>query len=81
MAVNAEEADAAVYDSAAASQLFESKCSQCHESALVSESPPNTEDESRELVGAMVDEGMEATQAELALIVRYLTETYAKSPE
>jgi rubredoxin/mono/diheme cytochrome c family protein len=80
-ASSADQSGTSDYDSASASQLFESKCSQCHETALVSESPPRSEDKARELVVRMVDEGMEATQEELTQIVRYLTETYAKPPE
>ena len=56
-------------------QLFEAKCSQCHGIALVFQSPPGSEDEARELVASMVDEGLEATEAELSQIVRYLAET------
>ena len=80
-AVGAEEAGAAAYNPNAAKQLFESRCSQCHESTLVSESPPGSEEEARQLVASMVEEGLEATQDELAQIVRYLTETHADPPE
>jgi mono/diheme cytochrome c family protein len=80
-ALASDEAEAAAYDPAAAKQLFNSKCSECHDSALVSDSPPASEDQARELVASMVEEGMEATQDELAQIVRYLTETHANPPE
>lgn len=80
-ALASEDAEAATYDPAAAKQLFESKCSECHDSTLVSDSPPKSEDKARELVASMVEEGLEATQDEFAQIVRYLTETYPKSPE
>lgn len=80
-AVSAKEPETAAYNPAAAKQLFESKCSQCHESTLVSESPPGSEEKARQLVASMVEEGLEATQDELAQIVRYLTETHANPPE
>ena len=66
------------YDPAAAQTLFEAKCSQCHKTKLVDMVTLKSEDDSRELVGRMVDEGLDATEAELTLIVRYLTETHAK---
>ena len=80
-AVAEKEAQAATYDPAAAKQLFEKKCSQCHQPTLVSESPPGSADEAGELVTRMVEEGLEVTGEELAQIVRYLTEAHAKSPE
>jgi mono/diheme cytochrome c family protein len=69
------------YDPAAAQQLYEEMCSQCHETDVVDTSPPGNEQEANELVSWMVDEGLEATEKELAQIVRYLTETYAQSSE
>ncbi|MBC8872205.1 MAG: rubredoxin [Planctomycetes bacterium] len=81
MAVGAEETETAAYNPAAAKQLFESKCSQCHANTLVSESPPRSEEKARQLVASMVEEGLEATRDELAQIVRYLTETHANPPE
>ena len=38
-AVVEDEAETAAYDPAAAQQLFEAKCSQCHETSLVAECP------------------------------------------
>jgi len=77
----AEEAEPAAYDPDAARELFEKKCSECHDSTLVSESPPGSEDEARALVTLMVKEGLKATQEELVQIVQYLTETHATSSE
>jgi rubredoxin/mono/diheme cytochrome c family protein len=79
VAIDQVEADA--YDSASAKQLFENKCSQCHEIDLVTESPPGSEDEARQLVAWMVEEGLEATEEELAQIVRYLTNSYVEPLE
>jgi mono/diheme cytochrome c family protein len=80
-AVAKKEAEPAAYDLAAAKRVFETKCSQCHRTSLVASSPPGSEQAARDLVTQMVDEGLEATQDELAQIVHYLTESYAKSPE
>ena len=80
-AVAEEAAAPAAYDPAAAERLFQTKCSQCHDTTLVASSPPGSEGEARELVAQMVEEGLEATQEELAHLVRYLTESYAKSTE
>ena len=79
--VDGEEAQLAAYNAAKAKRLFEAKCAQCHEISVVAASPPGSEDEARKLVAMMVEEGLEANDAELSTIIRYLTETYAKSPE
>ena len=73
-----EPAKEAPYDPAAAQALFEAKCSQCHRTKLVNMVSLKSEDDSRELVGRMVDEGLEVSEPELLTIVRYLTETHAK---
>ncbi len=78
-AATKEPAEEAPYDPAAAKALFEAKCSQCHRTKLVNMVELKSEDDSHELVTRMVDEGLEASEAELSLIVRYLTETHAKS--
>jgi rubredoxin/mono/diheme cytochrome c family protein len=75
------EPQAAAYDAPAARQLFESKCSQCHAVDEVDKAPPDSADAARELVAWMVDEGLEASEAELAQLVQYLTETYVKPTE
>jgi rubredoxin/mono/diheme cytochrome c family protein len=80
-AVAADRVEPAAYDAAAAKQLFQNKCSQCHETEEVAEAPPGSEAEARELVAWMVEEGLEATEAELEQLVRYLTDTYAESSE
>ncbi len=71
-------ADAAPYDAAQAKQVFEAKCSECHGTDEVEQAPPDSEAAARDLVTRMVAEGMTADENELAQIVRYLTETYAK---
>jgi cytochrome c5 len=80
-AVTTKQTGPAAYDPAAAKELFDKKCSQCHETGLVADSPPGSGEEARELVAWMVEEGLEATEGELAQLVRYLTESYAKPAE
>jgi rubredoxin/mono/diheme cytochrome c family protein len=79
-AVAAEETETGGYDPAAAEALFESKCSQCHPTSLVGAAAPASEQEARELVARMVEEGLTASEQELGLLVRYLSETYVNDP-
>lgn len=69
------------FDQAAAQQLFEAKCSQCHDTSLVEAMPPSDQRAARALVTRMVDEGLEASQDELAQIVQYLSVKYGKAGE
>ena len=77
-AATQEPAEEAPYDPAAAQALFETKCSQCHRTKLVNMVTLESEEDGHELVGRMVDEGLEASAEELNQIVRYLIETHAK---
>jgi mono/diheme cytochrome c family protein len=67
-------------DPAAANALFKRKCSACHGLSNVADNPPNSELETRDLVKRMVNNGMLATEDELAALVNYLTTTYVKGP-
>ena len=69
------------YDPASAKRLFEAKCSQCHDPKLIETARPNSENEVRQLVAQMVEEGLEASEAELEQIVGHLTKTYVKQPD
>ena len=80
-AVVEQAAEPSDYNVAVARALFESKCAQCHGLDTVDSAPPGSEAAAREMVSAMVDEGLEATGEEISQIVRYLTETYARSME
>jgi cytochrome c2 len=77
----AKPSPATAYDAEAARQLFEEECSQCHEAIDVEKATLDSEQSVRELVAAMVDEGMEATDEELSQLVRYLTDSYVKAKE
>ena len=57
---------------------FETSCVQCHALKLVDKNPPRTQKQAEELVARMVDNGLEAPQADLQRIIFYLKATYAK---
>ena len=69
------------FDVDAARELFQTRCSQCHSPVLVEGKPPASGDAALQLVTRMVRNGLQATDMELATIVRYLTVTYAKEDE
>ncbi len=64
------------YDAQRARQLFEAKCSQCHEPFRVAQRPPPTADAAMQLVERMVSNGLTGTEEELAQIIRYVTDTF-----
>lgn len=63
-------------DPAVAREAFESYCSLCHELSVVSEAPPATAAEARELIGRMVDNGLIVSSEEIEAIFQHLVETY-----
>jgi len=65
------------FDIGNAKTLFEEICSQCHGLKNIEKSPPATRQEALELVTRMVENGLEATEQDVAEVVFYLTETYA----
>ncbi len=69
------------FDIDAARELFQTRCSQCHSPVLVEGKPPASGDAALQLVTRMVRNGLQATDVELATIVRYLTVTYTKDKE
>ena len=66
------------FDLAQSKMTFESSCIQCHALKLVERNPPHTPKQAEELVARMVDNGLEAPQADLQRIIFYLRMTYAK---
>jgi len=70
--------ESSAYDAVLARQLFQTKCSQCHRTTVVEKKPPSSEEAARTLVTRMVENGLTAKEDELAQIVRYVTETFAK---
>ncbi len=66
------------FDLETARELFQTRCSQCHSPVLVEAKPPASGDDALQLVTRMVRNGLQATDMELATIVRYLSVTYAK---
>ena len=79
-ALNLTAVEDADYDHAVAEELFEQKCSQCHDHNEVRLIPPATQAETIALVQRMVGNGLAASEAELGTIIRYLNITYVKQP-
>lgn len=76
-----EEMDMEAFDSAAAKEVFETKCSQCHAWQQVEWIPPVSKKAAVELVQRMVRNGLVASDNELADIVRYVNVTYVPADE
>ena len=68
----------APFDRVRARQLVQKKCTECHSLEKIDNSPPGSLAGSKALVARMVDEGFTASDEEIKLIVRFLTEKYAK---
>jgi len=66
------------YTTSKAQSLFENKCGQCHSFTLVENNPPSTSDGVVQLVSRMVSNGLTADESELAWIMTYLKDKYAK---
>jgi cytochrome c553 len=80
-AVKLSEIEKSDYDPVKAGKLFERKCAQCHEITQVEQAPPQSRTEVLALVQRMVGNGLEASEVELDLIIRYLTNTYARQTD
>lgn len=81
VATGRNEEPAASYNHALAKQLFETKCSECHDPALVAQIPPDSRKAAHDLVKRMVKEGLTASEEELSQIVLYLIKTYVNTAE
>ena len=69
--------DEGSYDPAAAQELFEITCSQCHSLEDVDNAPPTSEGEIRDLIARMIEEnGLFMLEEDIEIIARYLNETY-----
>jgi len=66
------------YDAGKARELFESRCSQCHPATMIEIKPPGSAEDVRQLVTRMASNGLAANEEELSLIVRYISDTYAR---
>jgi cytochrome c2 len=69
----------AAFDPAAGKQVFEKKCTQCHEVTDTEKHPWKDADEVKVVVERMVDNGLEATPEELDACRKYVTVTYVKT--
>lgn len=72
------EADA--FDTAAAESLLNSACTTCHDLTAITSAPPGsfTEAEYRDTIIRMMGYGLSITDADVDMLVRYLTETYGE---
>ena len=77
----AEGIDTSSFDSAAAKEVFETTCSQCHPWEQVEWIPPESKMATVELVQRMVRNGLVASDDQLADIVRYVSLTYVTADE
>jgi hypothetical protein len=69
---------AASMELSSAKETFEELCTQCHGLKGLETEAPASQEEAVELVGRMVENGLECTEEELAAVIFYLTETYTK---
>lgn len=69
------------FDPEAAQHTFTTKCGECHAPDLVTHAALHTVADVRDLVTRMVDEGLSATEDELAQIVQHLTTTFVEPAE
>lgn len=63
------------FDQAAAAELFEQTCSQCHGIEELDAFPLPSKEAVRDLLARMVDNGLDVTESELDQVAWYLTET------
>ena len=67
-----------VYDPEDARSLFEETCSQCHELDEMESTTLKSAQDVRELLGRMVENGLEADEADLEQVVWYLMQVYVE---
>lgn len=65
-------------DLVAAKKAFDRLCSTCHAASDTDDEPPRTRKAVDRLIERMIDNGLEAKKADLALVRAYLIATYAK---
>lgn len=71
-----ESATADNYDEVEAKELFEDKCSQCHPLGDVEDYPPQSKEETTEIISRMIEIGLYLEEPEIELITRYINENY-----
>ena len=67
-----------VYDMEEARSLFEETCSQCHELSEMESATLKSAQDIRDLLGRMVENGLEADEADLEQVVWYLMQVYVE---
>ena len=63
---------------AKAKELFEDECSLCHPTSDVTDNPPKSRKEVKELLSRMIDNGLDLDKGDLSLIRGYLIRKFAK---
>ena len=71
-----EASEGTSYSPEAAEELFSDVCSQCHELSEVDNAPPTSEEETQDLIVRMIENGLYIEEDDIAIIARYLNETY-----
>ena len=64
------------YNEGEAKVLFEDKCSQCHPITDVEDYPPETTEDTTEVINRMIEHGLYLEEEEIELITRYVNENY-----
>lgn len=65
-------------DPARARAAYERRCSECHELSEVAANPPRTKAEVKTVIRRMVENGLEASRSEIALITWWLERQYVQ---
>jgi mono/diheme cytochrome c family protein len=71
--------DGAIFDEKAAKALFDSKCSECHDTSDVDKHPPLSAGDCKSLLSRMVDNGLKCDEKEIATLDWYLNKQYVKN--
>jgi len=73
-------ADQSTYNPIEAKDLFESKCSECHNASRIEKFPPKSVEGTRSLLARMINQGLVATPDELTLLEQYIVDIFLKKP-
>ena len=72
------ETPSVTYDEMEAKVLFEDKCSQCHPITDVEDYPPETKEDTTDVINRMIEHGLYLEAEEIELITRYVNENYVE---
>lgn len=66
------------FDMAKAKALYEEECSQCHSLSDITDAPPSTRKDVNQMLGRMIDNGLELEKEDLALIRGYMVRKFVR---